>query len=392
MSWLRTKIVSIFRKEILGAVEPEVSENLRMHLGEKVQALSDNLRTDVHNQFSHNLAQAVAHLTADKKPNVNALWMELKELNAVKWSVKQQGYAIGSQVYEQILSSDVPAEPEARVLDSKCATQKDVESPWFRYWMNEIKSAPVPHRKLWEFAYILQNMHGLGLLKEGNRALGFGCGEEPLPSYFADKGMQVTVTDLAPEAVAGQGWAETGQHTTSVESSYHSGLVDKADFDRLVELQYVDMNAIPDTLDGLYDVCWSVCALEHLGSIEQGLSFIENSLKCLKPGGVAIHTTEFNYTETDKTIDNWPTVLFLQRHFEELRDRLEAKGHTMQALDFNVGLKPLDTFVDLPPYNQQNFLVLENPTPGDDYVVSHLKLSVDGFPSTCFALTVTKAG
>lgn len=341
--------------------------------------------------FLDQLAASVEHLQADGKPNINRLWIELKELNAIKWSVKQQGYAIGAEVYKRVAETSVPSATEEFVLPCKPSTQSDVESPWFRYWMNQIHSAPLPHRKLWEFAYILQNMYSLGVLKDGHRALGFGCGEEPLPSYFASKGINVTVTDLHPEMVAGQGWAETGQHTATVESSYHPNLLDRTTFDERVELQFVDMNDIPAHLDGQYDFCWSVCALEHLGSVKNGLDFIENSLRTLKPGGVAIHTTEFSYTETDRHIDNWPTVLFLKRHFEDIRGRLKNAGHDVQDLDFYVGTDPLDTFVDVPPYNFDQMLFVGRGEAKDRYLPGHLKLSVDGFPSTCFGVTIRKA-
>lgn len=351
-----------------------------------------NLELQMKESFLKNLASSVKLLTEDNKPNINELWAELKDLNAIKWSMKQQGFAIGAEVFKRVAASDVPSHPDSSVMNSKPSTQADVESPWFRYWVNEIHCAPLPHRKLWEFAYILQNMHGLGVLKPGFRALGFGCGEEPLPSYFASHGMHVTVTDLHPEMVVGQGWAETGQYTASVESSFQPHLVDRAAFDEHVELQFVDMNNIPRELDNQYDLCWSVCALEHLGSVNHGLDFIENSLRTLKPGGVAIHTTEFNYTETEITVDNSPTVLFLRRHFEDIRDRIMAQGHDVQELDFHVGYDPLDSFVDLPPYTFDDQLLTPKDDVGGRYIPGHLKLSLDGFPSTCFGITVRKAG
>ena len=303
---------------------------------------------------------------------------------------------MGADVYNRVNSLPVPDSTEPFVMASKASTQADVESPWFRYWMNEIHSAPLPHRKLWEFAYILQNMYGMGVLKEGQRGIGFGCGEEPLPSYFASKRMHVTVTDLDPNQVAGQGWAESGQHTASIDSAFHPNLCDRASFDDHVELQYVDMNNIPAHLDNQYDFCWSVCALEHLGSIKQGLDFIENSLRTLKPGGVAIHTTEFSYTETERTVDDKSTVLFLRHHFEEISARLRGAGHDVQELDFHVGTDPLDTFVDVPPYppypfDELGIVARTGATSDECYRPGHLKLSVFGFPATCFAITIRKA-
>jgi hypothetical protein len=137
------------------------------------------------------------------------------------------------------------------------------------------------------------------------------------------------------------------------------------------------MNAIPADLAGSFDFCWSTCAFEHLGSIERGLGFVEASLETLRPGGVAVHTTEFNLRDGDETIDDWPTVLFQKRHIEALAGTLRGRGYRMEPIDFGRGQKVLDGFVDLPPY-------------GPEVSPAHLKLLVDGFPCTSIGLIVHK--
>lgn len=347
--------------------------------------------------FENLLIKTIEKFVMRRKPNsyanLNEIWMMVNELNVVRHSVKQQGYGIGRAVFEVISSKPAPRKPTKSLkLDWKPSTQSDIESTWFRYWCAQLQTAPLPHRKLWEYAYTLQNLYHYGLLSAGKKALGFGCGEEPLPAYFANIGISVTVTDLEPTRVKGMGWAETGQHTKSIDSAYHPNLVSRKKFDEMTKLEYVDMNYIPNSLDGLYDFCWSICALEHVGSIAQGLAFIKNSLNCLKPGGVAIHTTEFNYNEVDRTVDNHPTVLFLAKHFAELNRLLAADGYEVAPLDFNIGAGLLDSFVDLPPYDFDKFLPYTAKVKGikDAYRLGHLKLSVDGFPSTCFAITIRK--
>jgi hypothetical protein len=336
-------------------------------------------------------AEALDLVQADGSPNINPLWIQLKELNAIKWSLKQQGYSIAHAVYERVSRWPVPAKPGQMDLTCRCSTQVDVESGWFRYWVSKLHAAPIPHRKLWEYAYVLQCLYQTGMLEAERSAIGFGCGEEPLPSYFASKGINVTVTDLDPEIVAGKGWAETGQHTASIDKAYRPYLVEHSAFSERASLRYVDMNNIPGDLASQYDFCWSICALEHLGSIELGLEFIKNSLMVLKPGGIAVHTTELNYSEAEKTIDNWPTVLFLRRHFEQLSTELSALGHSVLPLDFNVGILPLDSFVDLPPYGDMPFAMHGPSEAADDgFRPAHLKLSIDGFPSTCFGFVVLK--
>lgn len=343
---------------------------------------------------SDELRSLVSLTNSHSQPNINELWMVLRNLNSIRFSVKQDGYRIGREIYRSniLRAKPVVADPNL-VLQCKPSTQADIESEWFRFWCDQLHLAPLPHRKLWEYAYVLQNLYALGFLTPGMSGLGFGCGEEPLPSFFASKGIQTTVTDLAPDLVEGMGWAETGQHTSNLEKSFVADLVEKNQFDRLVELQFVDMNHIPSSLSNKYDFCWSICALEHLGSIRAGLEFIKNSLSCLKPGGVALHTTEFNFSSFDETVDNWQTVLFLRKHFLELADEVRRHGHEIQAMDFNVGFGPLDSFVDLPPFEDRNCPLTEFFLDPDlpDFRPGHLKLSVNGFPSTCFGLTIRRA-
>ncbi|MBU2768488.1 hypothetical protein HAP94_20520 [Acidithiobacillus ferrivorans] len=82
------------------------------------------------------------------------------------------------------------------MLKSKLCTQADCESDWFIFWLNRLKSGFVYHRKLWEFCYIAQQLYVFGALAPGKSGLGFGCGEEPLPSLWATFGAASTATDL----------------------------------------------------------------------------------------------------------------------------------------------------------------------------------------------------
>ncbi len=340
---------------------------------------------------SDTLAQDVEKLAMSltndhSQPNLSAIAAKLKNIDAMALSLKYFGYELAAT-----LASTLPPTDQARLapigLKCKPSTQADMESEWVAYWCHQLKVPVVFHRKLWEHAYILQALYEKDLLKEGVRGLGFGCGREPLPSYFANLGMQVTVTDLAPEQSADLGWVNTRQHTETLEAAFYSNLVEQQTFLRNCSLRYVDMNAIPDDLTD-FDFCWSVCSLEHLGSIRQGLDFIENSLKTLRPGGVAIHTTEFNFMNDAQTIDNWPTVLFQRQHFIAIAERLRAAGHTVAELDFSVGNKPLDKFIDVPPWaHDMTGDMAANWEPN----VAHLKLNIDGFASTCFGLLITKS-
>lgn len=319
------------------------------------------------------------------RPNLSPEFLSVRDLPLLALNVKFFGYEMARK-----LAAELPPAPSAwpGSVDLACkpATQADLSSPWAAWWCAQLKIPRLFHRKLWEYAYLLQALEEKGVMRIGARALGFGCGQEPLTSYFVSRGIETLVTDLAPERSQELGWVRSGQHTSTLDSAFHEHLTTRAEFDRLARHRFVDMNAVPEDLRD-FDFCWSVCSLEHLGSIEKGLTFIERSIETLKPGGVAVHTTEFNFAEENATIDNWPTVLFQRTHFVAIAERLKALGHRVARLDFDIGAEPLDRFIDLPPY-------LHDWTPemirrwGSD--ANHIKLSVDGFASTCFGLIIQK--
>ena len=335
---------------------------------------------------SAELERVMALINVESQPNLNALAVATRNIDILALNVKALGYQLASDLAEALPPREDTA-ARAVGLGSKLSTQADMESDWVAHWCSALRIPVLYHRKLWELAYILQVAHDTGKLQAGVRGLGFGCGTEPLTSYFAARGAEVLMTDLAPEDERAKDWSGTNQHAATLDQAFRRKLIKRAQFDARVRYRSVDMNMIPEDLVD-FDFCWSTCALEHLGSIEKGLAFIENSLKTLRPGGVAIHTTEFNINPDGPTIDNWPTVLFQRKHFEALAARLEAAGHTVAPLDFDPGDKPLDQFIDLPPWQDG---VMEALSRGLGKP-AHLKVAIDGFVCTCIGITVTKAG
>ena len=149
-----------------------------------------------------------------------------------------------------------------------------------------------------------------------------------------------------------------------------------------IDFKTLDMNNIDRDLDRSFDFCWSACALEHLGSIENGFKFIRNSLRTLKPCGVAVHTTEFTF-DGGPTRDNNATVLFTKDKIVDFAERLRRDGFTVAELDFSAGDGQLDAYSDIP---MQQPHVTRRP----NYL--HLKLSIDGYVCTSFGLVITVPG
>lgn len=337
-------------------------------------------------ELNKRLGVLLSLLNEQSQPNLNALTSILRNTTIAHLNIKTFGYDLARSMAAALPPLPVDSVARHVGLRSKPSTQIDLESDWAAHWCAALKTPLVYHRKLWELAYVLQAIYENGQLRAGARGLGFGCGVEPIPSYLAAHGVEVTMTDLGPEGAEAAGWVRSNQYASTLAQAFHPHLIDRATFDAHVTLRAVDMNAIPPDLAD-FDFCWSVCALEHLGTIEAGLAFVENALATLRPGGIAVHTTELNIAADGPTIDNWPTVLFQRRHMEALAGRLVAAGHVVAELDFFLGDKPMDRFVDVPPFHH------DLPPDLAEWLGApqHLKVGVDGFASTCFGILVRKA-
>ena len=252
---------------------------------------------------------------------------------------------------------------------SQIATAEQIDSPRFDEVRATLRLPPLRHRKWWEFVWIAEALGQAGMLREGKRGLGFGVGKEPLASHFAREGCAVVATDAPLEQ--DKGWSQGNQHAAGLAALNERGICDEALFAARVTFRPVDMNRIPDDLVG-FDFCWSACAFEHLGSIDAGLAFVERSLACLVPGGVAVHTTELNLSSNDRTIERGETVAFRRRDLEAFAARLRDRGHTVAELNFHPGDRELDRYVDLPPYQQD----------------PHVKLLLDRYVCTSVGLLV----
>jgi len=304
-------------------------------------------------------------------------------------SHKQAGAALARQAYAAGLAGpDLPApeHPELARLGGRLCRQADIESAWMRHWCARLHMLPIYHRKVWEEAFVAQALWEAGMLAPCRRGLGFAVGRELLPSFLAAHGAAVVATDLDATDGRARSWHRSGQHAAAADALFHPHLVARADFDALVRFRPADMNAIPgDLRQGGFDFLWSVCSLEHLGSIARGLDFVVAAMGCLRPGGVAVHTTEYNLDETGSTVEHGKTVLFQRRHIEALGTRLAAEGHRLLPVDFSRGEGVLDGFLDIPPFS-----VADGAQPVPD--TPHLALTLNGHRATSIGLIVRAWG
>ncbi len=199
---------------------------------------------------------------------------------------------------------------------SQIATLEQFHEPDFIRLAQQLGLQQRTHRKDWEWVYIFRSLERHGMLASGRSALGFGCGNEPMPRILASYGVDILATDLPdPEATA-RGW-----DSMAITSDTPN-----------LRTAFLDMNAIDDRyLKEGFDFVWSSCSLEHLGTLEKGIEFVVNSLKCLRPGGLAVHTTEFNLTSNLLTLRSGPIVAYRERDILNLQEAVTANGGTMDV-------------------------------------------------------------
>lgn len=249
------------------------------------------------------------------------------------------------------------------MIKSQAIRYRDFSSKWYKRWSRVLRQENglydrKIHNKAWQNAAILQALHERGYLKASNKALGFGVGTERVPSALASLDLLVTATDQDYKKGKKQGWDHIGQLTKTRDDLNQYGIADGEKFDKNVEFMNCDMNNIGPEFNNNYDIIWSNCALGHLGSIELGLKFIEQSLECLKPGGIAVHTTELNVVSDDDTLDMSDTVVFRPKDIIALFYRLRLRGYRCTPLVLDFGKDPEDFNFSAEPHDDDPLLKL----------------------------------
>jgi SAM-dependent methyltransferase len=236
----------------------------------------------------------------------------------------------------------VSGQPVFAKPDSQLVSASQIYEPSCRKWFDRLGFPLGLDRKRWEYSYILHAVYSYGKTGEGARGIVFGCGKEQLTSIFASEGAEIVATDYVVDSA--HGWEAQG-----MEDLYCEQHLSREEFDARVSFLHVDMNEIPTDLRD-FDFCWSTGSLEHIGSHANGMAFVEKAMECLKPGGIAVHTTEFTVTSETIGQDFGELSFYCRADIEALADRLTGAGHQI-VLNFDRGNTVADTHVDTPPYH-----------------------------------------
>ncbi len=238
----------------------------------------------------------------------------------------------------------VAGQPRFASPDSQLVSASQFYEPEFKKWLSYYSHSVVLDRKVWEYCFILNALETHMGFEAGRRGLAFGAGKELLPSIMAARGCSIVATDYVPSEAKSLGW-----ETRTVDDLFFEGLVPRERFEAAVSFREVDMNAIPKDLRD-FDFTWSTGSLEHIGGHAHGLRFVEEAMHCLRPGGIAVHTTEFTLTSESVGHDAPGLSFYCRNDVMALAERLTAAGHLI-VLNFERGTTPADLHVDTPPYH-----------------------------------------
>jgi hypothetical protein len=383
-------------------------DRLRAFLNRALLRTSEALSAMVNDAAELAVLKALSPLSeADSsRPNMTTLAEALRDYPLLKKNIKVLSWKISQNESQAVLEehpdwtirrpvAEVVARFEAQFQPtSRPCCGIDIYSGW-HFGLSWLLGGNPLTRKAWEWTFTIQALWNLGLLSRGTPAsgIGFGCGTEPLISLLANFNVDLLATDLTSESELAKSWRETGQNTGNLEQLFKPQLVSRDDFMARVRYRDMDMTNLPlEELEGKFDFAWSSCALEHLGSKQTGVDFIVNSCRCLKRGGFAIHTTEFDHTGMCR-IDNWPTVLYTQADILDLQRQLDDSGMELIAPSFQQSGHFIDGYIDIPPYpGSKDFdsSFFQNDGSPHESSIPQLNLSIDGFKATSYALIVRR--
>jgi SAM-dependent methyltransferase len=140
------------------------------------------------------------------------------------------------------------------------------------------------HRKIWEFNQALYGLRTLRRLAPDSTALGIGCGHEELMYFLANRIRRVVATDLYEGSyLGGESDADVLEHPEKYAPfNYRAGHL---------EVRRMDGLSL-DVPDASFDIVFCLSSIEHFGRTSDKLRALMEMFRVLKPGGVAVVTTE----------------------------------------------------------------------------------------------------
>jgi len=215
-----------------------------------------------------------------------------------------------------LLSTDRPtfADPVTQV-----ATVGQLREPIAGTWLGRLRpqgSSGVEH---WRKVYTLQALRRYGMLEKGAVGLGFEPSPSGVPAALA--AMHTSLTTVLPT----RGGPPPNIDAVKRDLAGRAPC-DKALFDANVRVRVASWRRIPDDLVN-FDFLWSARANERLYSVASAITFVEESMACLRPGGLAVHVMSYDLSPSGRSVPSTDRMLLQQGDVERIALILVSRGH-----------------------------------------------------------------
>jgi len=230
-------------------------------------------------------------------------------------------------------AGDLPLNKVCRIADAA--------NPLWRRGYDDLGLSADPavfHRKVWEFNHTLYGLRRLSRLAPGATAIGIGCGHEELMYFLANRIQRVVATDLYEGTwIGGESDADVLVHPEKYAPFKYR--------EDHLEVQRMDALNLA-VADEAFDFAFCLSSIEHFGRLQDKLRALQEMFRVLKPGGVAVLTTEVVLNRLGRGTQYFPA--------ETLTALVREAGFTLDAEpDLRVETEtanrplalPMDTFV-----------------------------------------------
>ncbi len=242
-------------------------------------------------------------------------------------------------LFEIISTNKLKEERKSSIPLNKICQVADIYNPKWKQTVSELKreiSEDNFHRKDWEFTQIIFSLKELQYLTPQSICLGIGAGREHLLYYLTYKVKKVIGIDLY------EGYYYGGEDEIDIPLSVER----YAPFPYIKDkLNLIRMNALNlEFPDNTFDFIFSASSIEHFGKKKKILRALKEMYRVLKPGGIAVITTELKLTSLSSNLPN-VKPFFLS----ELLDLINRSGfNTFEEFDLRIEDEYLNNWVKLP--------------------------------------------
>ncbi len=192
------------------------------------------------------------------------------------------------------------------------------------------------HRKDWEWAHGLRALKKFKKLNDNCTAIGIGAGREEVLFYLANILKHVYATDLYD----GKEWDNFAPFDFPENPKKYAPFPYREDALTVLRMDGKALKFPSET----FDIAFSFSSIEHFGGENHAgaLKSMQEVERVLKPGGIAIITTEYIINDKDH-----PEFFNRNTLSHDLIDKLHSLK-LVEPLDLRITTKTLDTVIDYP--------------------------------------------